>query len=44
VTLADGREFERLSGQHQLLGWHLGRNILDFLRDVDAEMDFDEYG
>jgi Domain of unknown function (DUF4279) len=44
ATLADGRELEKLSGQHQLLGWHLGRNVLDFLDDVKADIDFDEYG
>jgi hypothetical protein len=44
TTLVDGREFEKLTGQHQLLGWRLGRDILDFLDDVDAVMDLDEYG
>jgi hypothetical protein len=34
----------KLSGQHQLLGWHLHRNVLTFLHDVGAEIDADEYG
>jgi hypothetical protein len=34
----------KLSGQHQLLGWHLHRDTLAFLNDVGAEIDADEYG
>ncbi len=34
----------KLSGQHQLLGWHLHRDALAFLADVGAEIDADEYG
>ena len=34
----------KLSGQHQLLGWHLHRDTLEFLNDVGAEIDADEYG
>jgi Domain of unknown function (DUF4279) len=34
----------KLSGQHQLLGWHLHRNVLAFLDHVGAEIDADEYG
>ncbi len=34
----------KLSGQHQLLGWHLHRDTLAFLHDVGAEIDADEYG
>jgi hypothetical protein len=34
----------KLSGQHQLLGWHLDRDALVFLHDVGAEIDADEYG
>ncbi len=34
----------KLSGQHQLLGWHLHRDTLAFLYDVGAEVDADEYG
>jgi Domain of unknown function (DUF4279) len=34
----------KLSGQHQLLGWHLDRDTLAFLYDVGAEIDADEYG
>jgi hypothetical protein len=32
------------SGQHQLLGWHLDRRVLDFLQRTHAELDVDEYG
>ena len=35
---------EKLPGQHQLLGWHLRREVMEFLLDVNAEMNFDEYG
>jgi hypothetical protein len=34
----------KLSGQHQLLGWHLHRDTLAFLHDIGAEIDADEYG
>ena len=34
----------KLSGQHQLLGWHLHSDALGFLHDVGAEIDADEYG
>jgi Domain of unknown function (DUF4279) len=34
----------KLSGQHQLLGWHLHRDALAFLDHVGAEIDADEYG
>jgi hypothetical protein len=37
-------DLEKLSGQHQLLGWHLGRRVVQFLDEVDAELDVDEYG
>jgi hypothetical protein len=33
-----------LTGQHQLLGFHLGPRVLDFARRAGAEFDFDEYG
>jgi hypothetical protein len=36
--------FQKLSGQHQLLGWHLDRRTLVFLMTVNAEIDVDEYG
>ncbi|MEV4763303.1 DUF4279 domain-containing protein [Micromonospora chokoriensis] len=32
------------SPQHQLLGWHLDRRVLDFLHRTGAELDVDEYG
>ncbi len=34
----------KLAGQHQLLGWHLDRDLLEFLDDIGAELDADEYG
>jgi hypothetical protein len=37
-------ELEKLSDQHQLLGWHLDRGVVQFLDEVDAELDVDEYG
>lgn len=39
-----GSDYEKLGGQHQLLGWHLGRDVLDFLQLTGAELDVDEYG
>ncbi len=33
----------KLAGRHQLLGWHLDRELLEFLDDVGAELDADEY-
>jgi hypothetical protein len=34
----------KLEGQHHLLGWHVDAAILEFLVDVGAELDVDEYG
>ncbi|SCF37360.1 hypothetical protein GA0070215_12153 [Micromonospora marina] len=34
---------QKLPGQHQLLGWHLDRRTLEFLRLTGAELDIDEY-
>ncbi|WP_405717546.1 hypothetical protein [Streptomyces sp. NBC_01537] len=31
------------SGTADLFGWHLDRNVLDFLTAVGAELDVDEY-
>jgi hypothetical protein len=42
IDVDDG--LEKLAGQHQLLGWHLNRDVLDFLSEVGAELDADEYG
>lgn len=36
--------FEKIAGQHQLLGWHLDRRVLQFLVATRAELDVDEYG
>jgi hypothetical protein len=44
ILLDDGRELEKLSGQHQLLGWHLDKEVMTFLRAVGADLDVDEYG
>jgi hypothetical protein len=42
ITEIDG--LEKLPGQHQLLGWHLSRPTMEFLLDIGAELDVDEYG
>ena len=34
----------RLGGQHQLLGWHLDHQVVQFMEQVGAELDVDEYG
>jgi hypothetical protein len=39
-----GSDLVRLPGQHQLLGWHLGADVLTFLVRVGAVLDVDEYG
>lgn len=44
VVLPDGSELAALSGQHQLLGWHLDRRVIEFLWESGAELDADEYG
>jgi hypothetical protein len=36
--------YEKLAGQHQLLGWHLDHDVLNFLHLTGAELDVDEYG
>jgi hypothetical protein len=33
-----------ISGQHQLLGWHLDRDLIAFLAETGMELDIDEYG
>ena len=35
---------QQLAGQHQLLGWHLDADSLNFLSRIGAEIDADEYG
>ncbi len=35
---------QKLSGQHQLLGWHVDRSVIEFLHATGAELDVDEYG
>jgi hypothetical protein len=34
----------RLSGQHQLLGWHLDAEVVAFFSTLGCAFDFDEYG
>ncbi|MFI7211071.1 DUF4279 domain-containing protein [Micromonospora maritima] len=34
---------EKLTGQHQLFGWHVDARVLEFLRLTRAELDVDEY-
>ncbi|MEU8391515.1 DUF4279 domain-containing protein [Micromonospora sp. NPDC048842] len=40
----NGADLVRLPGQHQRLGWHLDRRVLEFLYRTGAELDVDEYG
>lgn len=40
----NGTDLVRLPGQHQRLGWHLDRRVLEFLHRTGAELDVDEYG
>ena len=42
-VVAGGHHLESLSGQHQLLGWHIDRDTLEFILRLDAELDADEY-
>jgi hypothetical protein len=37
-------DLESLSGQHQLLGWHIDQRVIDFLARTGAYLDADEYG
>ncbi|MBX3160029.1 MAG: DUF4279 domain-containing protein [Deltaproteobacteria bacterium] len=37
-------DLEVLEGQHQLLGWHLDRAMIEFLVETGVELDVDEYG
>ena len=39
-----GHALESVPGQHQLLGWHIDKEILQFILRLDAEIDGDEYG
>ena len=38
------RGWEKLDGQHHLLGWRVDRPTVDFLKITNAELDVDEYG
>jgi hypothetical protein len=40
----DGTAWERLPGQHQLLGWSLDPEVVKFLYAVGAFLSVDEYG
>jgi hypothetical protein len=44
IESSDGQNFEKLPGQHQLLGWHLGLGVIEFLLATHADLDVDEYG
>lgn len=37
-------ELQKLPGQHQLLGWSLDHEVLEFLVVTGAHLDVDEYG
>ena len=39
-----GAELQKLPGRHQLLGWSLDREVLEFLVVTGARLDVDEYG
>jgi hypothetical protein len=39
-----GAALQKLAGQHQLLGWTLEREVLEFLLATGAYLDVDEYG
>jgi len=41
IDTSDG--LTKLAGQHQLLGWHLDLEILEFLASIKADIDVDEY-
>jgi uncharacterized protein DUF4279 len=43
LSPADAR-LQKLPGQHQLLGWVLSRQVIEFLMALDIELDADEYG
>ncbi|HYN92300.1 MAG TPA: DUF4279 domain-containing protein [Pilimelia sp.] len=38
------RYFDDKNGEPELLGWHLDRDLLEFLRVTGADIDVDEYG
>ncbi len=42
IVEEDG-DMVKLTGQHQLLGWHLDAETLAFLTSIKAEIDVDEY-
>ncbi|MFC7502821.1 DUF4279 domain-containing protein [Nocardioides sp. CPCC 206347] len=44
VTDDDGHEWEKMAGQHQLLGWSMEREQLELLVAMGADIDADEYG
>ena len=39
-----GSRFEKLPGQHQLLGWSLAPSVINFLVATRSALDIDEYG
>ena len=43
-VVTGGRGLATMTGQHQLLGWHLDRETLQFILGIGAAIDVDEYG
>lgn len=43
IELPDGQPLTKLSGQHQLLGWHIEPADLQLLALLHADLDVDEY-
>jgi hypothetical protein len=44
VRYLDTADGELGDWQHRLLGWHLTAEVIDFLADVGADVDIEEYG
>jgi uncharacterized protein DUF4279 len=44
IERPDGSRLEKLSGQHQLLGWRFTPDIIEFLIATRSILDIDEYG
>jgi hypothetical protein len=44
IEPTSGPDWERLGGQHPLLGFHLNTDVLRLAVDLGVEIDFDEYG
>ena len=44
AVIEGGRLLEKLPGQHQLLGWYLTAQQLEFLGSINCSISADEYG